>query len=508
MSNLPIEELLQVDVDAEIRKLASTRLRGHWELAIELVRRSIHRGAARVDVKLGAHGMTVYDDGDPIPADTLAALATLQNTSASKPARHDALVQLETAGERGLIATLGVGASRVRIESGSVAHGADEAFQIVPAADAAVGTRVDVWVKLDASVARLRLAAACAFAPVEIVIDGRSVPKGFDTAMATARAMHPVPAGIAIRPEGEGGRVRLLIDGVVSAHEALVDPPWFDAAVELGALAPPNATAADLRALLAEYFPEIQDAAVRLALVRAEAFASLGSKEQARIRELLLAAAVRGLRPGEVETVRIFPALVGVDRVRHGKSLADLARLGDGGRAIWALHPDQDPQAFLHHEGPVLLLDDRERSLLSEHFGLRFVTPSPRRTERSAWGRARMRARSALDRLRERVRHPMAGAVVEETHLSGLERVFLREVWPYLCTGVGPYEEVQLAQGGGPVRSRAETLVLPRENALVRAAMSAVGADPGWVWPVCLSLCGPGRTLPNVPLEQWRSRPA
>ena len=322
-----VDELLAVDVDAEIRKIVTARHRGIWEVVIELVRRGLRDGARDVNVAVTRTGLVVEDDGSPIDPATLADLAALFDADRDRERRHQALVALEAAGERGLTALLGLGARHVEIRTGGTKLWLSRT--VVGRSEVPDGpTRVVIrGCKVEPKRTRRKIEAACAYSAARVRVDGRVVPSGFDAALATASLERPLRAQVAIQPEGEQGRLRLLQHGVVSAHAAVVQPPWFDAAIELGEMSDVGATGADLREVMASHLEWVEDAATQLALVQAESFAALTPSVRRRIRQLVLQAGARGLRAGQVEGARIFEGVT----EGGGYVLGSLDDLGSGG---------------------------------------------------------------------------------------------------------------------------------------------------------------------------------
>ena len=70
-----IGALLTIDVDAELRKLATAQLQGPWQIPAELVRRSMAAGASRVDVSFSRRRVRVEDDGRVIDVAQAQALS-------------------------------------------------------------------------------------------------------------------------------------------------------------------------------------------------------------------------------------------------------------------------------------------------------------------------------------------------------------------------------------------------------------------------------------------------
>jgi hypothetical protein len=174
-------------------------------------------------------------------------------------------------------------------------------------------------------------------------------------------------------------------------------------------------------------------------------------------------------------------------------------------RALLAIYPGQDPEAFVLGAAPVWILDDVERSLLSDLLGVRFCPP-PRATASSLLARAQRATRKALSelgRVAVRVAHPFRRARCNDEALTPEERSFLDALRSHLPYGRGERPAtIQMCEGGGPLRQttgESRELLLPRANPDVVACIAACARDPGWLYPSYLLLLE-GRALapPNL----------
>jgi hypothetical protein len=505
MTPLDPDQLLGIDVGAEIRKLAEAQIESAWQLPAELVRLALRAAARTVEVSIGSSRVTLDHDGPGLPPLMLPALADLLDEGLSPAVRHRALGRLESASAFGLIALAGLGYSRLRVETpgGALDHRRGRRPQRPE--PRAGDTRVEIdGLGLQAERARAWLEAACRFTPVKIRLDGRDLRKGFRDALVEDVLAAPVSGRIALPRTGDTSLVWLLQDGLVAAHVTVADAPCFEAVLEMPK-GPGPVTAAALRDAAAPHLDALAIRARDLALLLGGRIDSLDDSDQRRVRHLLLKAALSGAPP-ELLALPLFPALVYQGAPARRFSLLELGRAAEaeGGR-VAALYPDQDPTRCVPSGRVAFVLDAQERSALSQLLGLAFCSCVPRPASRSLRARlasglaaASARAQSVLLRLR----HPREGPPVEAASLSVAERALLAGLAKQLDASL----EVRLGQGQGPLRRPGGRYwLLPRRNTLVRAGLRLTVLDPRWLYPAALAFFE-GRARPQAEAGlAWRA---
>jgi hypothetical protein len=519
--NIDVSSLLTIDVESELRKLTQAQLQGPWQLPAELVRRALHAGATRVEVELHRTGLLVRSLGDRIDFETLRELAALLDVKRSPRRRHRALSALEQTGALSLLGLVGLEPSSVQIVSPN-ANAEGETMGLSWERDAAITLQrfrppypdhVQVAVrgtKLDRARAREWLVGVARFAPAEIQLDKRPLPRavnqGFGEVFSLARLSSPrqdsgppLVGTLALPREGELARLYLLQDGLVTTHMSLTDAPCFEATIEMRDLAEPGASAARLRDVITPVIPTIVSAAIEH-MIAIAGEGRLAASERARLTQLLLQAARRDR--GQAKTIARLPLFRGLERDGRER-WCDLLALrqsiqDEGGeRLLDALFPDQDPAEFAP-EGRVYVLDESERALLGEILDLGFRQPRRRVEARRGLARflregPRMRGRELLAGLRPRGRPLPDGELdPEERHLLGMLRAQMSGCEITMCTGAGPVRRLR-----GP-----DKLLLPRECDRVRAAVLAVGHDGAWVYPALLALLD-GNEFPERARRRW-----
>jgi hypothetical protein len=472
------DDLLTIDVAAELRKLTGATLEGPWQVPAELVRRALLAGARRVSVELGRR-LVVRDDGEPLAPARQRQLQTLLDEQSPAAERHQALVDLED--DPGLLAVAAVRPAAVRFEGGRSG-----------------GTAVVVeGARLDDDAARRWLQTCARFAPVEVVVDGAVVARGFGDSIREAPLEAPLDGRLALVAGDEAARLWLLSGGVVTAHLTLPDAPAFEAAIEMRGWTARRSPAA-LREAVQPHLAALADQAVRLLLQAAS-----GERHEERHRHIrlqLLAAARQGVRAEEILAAPLYRTLETPAARAGGRvSLRDL----EGGRPLPCLDPSDDPASFLLPPGPVLVVDAEERGRLARLLGARFRPLTPRRMDRglgARWRRALSRGAESAREAAARVRHPGSGRIVADAALAADERRLLRALREAV-----PGIRLTLTDGGGRPRRVEGGLGIPRRNPDVVRAAALVARDPSWAYPAALALLDGGEPA-EAAVEAWRAR--
>ncbi len=86
-----IDDLLQIDGDAELQRLGTAAIDGPWQVPAELVRGLLAAGASRVEVGLSRHRITLEADGRGWPVEAIRWLGRLLGEPSARQAALDAL---------------------------------------------------------------------------------------------------------------------------------------------------------------------------------------------------------------------------------------------------------------------------------------------------------------------------------------------------------------------------------------------------------------------------------
>ncbi|MGH1346014.1 MAG: hypothetical protein ACRBN8_30905 [Nannocystales bacterium] len=498
--------LLTIDVGSELRKLSSAQLQGPWQIPAEIARRGLRGGATSVEIRTRRGSIEVTDDGAPISTTVLQATASLLQSEASNETRHAALTALEHAGGLALLAVCGLARKTLRVEVETPdAHfilRADDRRSSLerkpPTGRRRNTVRVDSPA-LDRRQVRTWLRSVARFDGGRIQLDGEPVPSSWSETLAHGPLGAPTPGRIGLPYEGETAHVWILEHGIITGHVSVPDAPVFEAAIEMGSEAT-DLSAARVREATMPYIAHIVAGAVRLACAFGPRAPTLDAKQRTRFARLLLSAARRRIELEKVVQVRVFRV---IDRGEPRlASLLDLRRAtsdASEGQSLPALYPTQDPADFALGERLTLIADATERSGLTEVLNSRFRPPNPRERGRSARGTANHWGESVA-RMAARVRHPFGARAVPDDALSSDEDRLVQALRAQLNEGRGAPSQITLCEGSGPVRTGGaddDTLLLPRKNEAVRAAMAAIASDPSWAYPAALALLD-GEGLPAL----------
>lgn len=503
--NLDVDQLLTIDVESEIRKLAEAELGGSWQVPAELVRRAVRARAARVDVDLGRHAVRVADDGAPLDGETVRALQVLLNPDMAAGARHRALLELERKSEVGLIALAGLPRTGLRIVSDGVERlrlGQPRASDLPRQ-----GTVIEVdGATLDAGEARTWLQVAVRFAPASVVLDGAELSRGAKDAIIEVPLVEPVQGTLALTRSAETARVWLLRWGVVATHTVLPAGLSVEAAVELGERSTRQIGAGELREAFKPELQAVEAQALELALAAAGQMPRLEPADRERVRLLLLGSPKLSRLPA-VRRVKMLPALYGPTHALEWTSIDQLLHHAAGKSALAVDTHARAASAVTQQ--PIFVLSAAERTRLQQLFGVSFAPPP------AAVRGGPLFSLRGLFESAERLGRALAGTVVAgwrrpltDEALTEAERRALA-VFRHAAAQPGKrtvFSHVDLCEGEGApfVRLRARRLVLPRRNREVIAAVAAVSRDESWAYPALVALLG-GAGLPaSAVRDGWR----
>lgn len=501
-----VTDLLRIDVAAELRKLAEGQLQGMEQLPTELVRRALRGGANNVHVQLSRHRLRIVDDGPGPTHAVLDQVAHLLDRMGEDADRHLALVRLERQGELALLAVAALDVAHLEV---SCARGSTLVYdrgrppRLLPSTASGWTTVVLRSRRLDRAASESWLRGACRFARASITLGSKELSTGL-SGLAQGPLTPPLAGEVAIPLAGETAHAHVLQHGIVSAHATVPQMPCFEAAVEMGEIAGGPGAAA-LRAALQPHVDELVDQAVSLMIRVGKRASELPRRQRARVAGLLLRAAKKQRKQEEIFGLELFRAATSHGRVTWLDLRTMRSSASTDGRAVLAIYPGQSPEAFVLGTDPVWILDDVERSLLSDLLGVRF-SPPPRATASSLVTRVQRATRtilSVLRRLAVRAIHPFHRTRCEDEALTPEERSFLNALRDHLPYGRGERPaSIRMCEGRGPLYRTgggAFELLLPRANPDVVACVAACARDPGWLYPSYLLLLE-GRALapPNL----------
>ena len=504
--NVDVDDLLTIDVDAEIRKLAEAELGGAWQIPAELVRRAIRAGASRVDVTVDSGWLKVSDDGPPIDETALEALSWLLDPSREPAVRHRALLELEKQSEVGLVALVGLQSKGLRV----VCEGVERVRRGAPKGTSLPRRGVLIEADgpaMDLAQAQAWLHVATRFAPVPVTLGGALLPRGAKDAIVEVPLEAPLSGTLALLRSAETARVWMLRWGVVATNTSLPGGFPVEAALELGEQARGQVGAGELRDAFRKELAGVEAQAVDLALECAGQLGSLEPDDRQKVRLLLLNSSKLAKSPA-VRRVKMLPALYGPSQAMEWTSIDQLVRHG-ADKSVLAVDSEAKAASAVTQQ-PIFVLSAAERARLSQLFQLSFAPP-PTGVKTGPLLSLRGLAESSARVARAAV-GAVAGAWQKTLALEELtadERQVLKLFRELANSGKRVvFTEVEMCAGDGPAVLRAKTkrLVLPRDNADVIAAVKVVTKDPAWAYPALVALLG-GVAMPSSAMrDRWAQR--
>lgn len=420
-----LDDLLSVDADAHLQKLAACMFPTPAQLPVEMVRAALKRGAASVAVEVGRGRLLVDDDGAGITGGQWQELACALDASRGAGDREKAIDSLQNAASPGigLLAVFVPGAESILIENShrgermAMGVAAGRVRQLETTSKSR-GTRITISRRRIPVAAEIKLLRElCAAAGAEISLNGRKIEK--KALLRRPLARQEVDSGwggggatVAVPARGDICRVWLLDQGIPwqlitsAAYHGLV----FEAALETAAM-PPGAV-----------FDRLAEAADRLYHWLAGHYLSFPEQYQERIEDLIFK------KTRLVGDLRLTSAFTPFRLWRSGQrlSLEEVRRMAER-NVLYALPLDSDPDLYLDRHQQALRLSPLQKDFLLNHLGLPLVIPAASMGAQSkikrwfsAISRKTARATERLPRRRIRV------LAAEETSAS--ERSLCREL--------------------------------------------------------------------------------
>jgi len=488
------ENLLRIDVKAEIRKLTRQRFKTAGDYAVELVRWAASRLPLRLDIDVSRSRLEIRHDGKAIPGTTLKRLVTLFDHTRPPGERHAAIVAIEEEEGLGLLAAFSLKAPRVTIEA--TVEGRRRRVEFAPsglASSTDPRAREGFVIEVRGSgrrpsLERRMLAEACRYSIIPISLDGARINRGprVDDSLvyvdlrnqrlhgtiglpATSdltriiRLRHGIRLEEKIRPGANG----MIFHAVIDEQDDDIEASWGT----------------------------LRRAARRLYQRLGKRYAELDDDHRARALKLLFE---------RYEHTKDGALLKGVNAFRLiGGPRLDLDTVRAWSRAwpLFALDPSR-PAAGYDLEGRrVFALDAMQRGFLERELERPLLPPPPRLGRIGAMRRLRMGARDLAKRVGEAFGGG-PGRPVPDEDLSAAQRRFLEELSAEIRSGgfslageARPFGlKIRMASG-----QRRPWLKVDRrdgrseyrvsvDHPLVRAMIDAVEADPSLLYPALVAL--------------------
>lgn len=462
---------LTIDADGEARAIGAGSIAGPWQLPAEIVRHLLRRGAGGIDVRFRRGRCVVEPRGGGFSEDDLQLLVAALDRRAGAEQRLRAISDVELRGLHPVLAVARIsgGAVWARPAAGDggviLAAGGDARRVAIAARGTPPGGAVVRGRGVAGRTARTWLCSVAAFAPVDVLVQGRRVSGPLRDGVFRVRLAGPPPVQLAVGSATRAPHLWLLQHGIVSTRASVPGWPPFAATVELGERLPPTVTAADLRRAVTPFLPMMISAAVATVRSVADRLPQLPDTARRRLTRMLLVAAARGI---DREAVMACPL---VPRVRQG-------------RVDWVT-PHQ-VQAERRPGSPVRMSRE-EASLLHELTGVDVdLAVEPRA------GPGRLIA----DRIRWAWSELLRGRSLAESELAVEERALL---------AAAAAEDVDLRYHGGraPATRSDGVLWVGRRNRRAGAAARLVARRPDALYPVLAALDPDPTALSPRLAERW-----
>ena len=482
------DRFLTIDVSSELATLCEAQLRGIWQVPAELVRLALRIGAADVSVRSRRRWFEISWEGPTIDDGVFADLQSALATGLGPDLRQAAIAALERSGMEGLLWAAGLPGARLRIECSDGErhwHFQDRSHRqprpMKGAGSDAPKSVVIQWrcAGLDRRRASRWLAIATRFAPARILLDASVMPTGFVGGLYHLRLEEPVPCKLGLTRTGDEPVLWLLRDGVVSARASVPGYPPFEAAVELGGLVAPGASAADMRRAATPFLGDLVDRAVWMMVQVADRMPEMVPIDRERLGLLLLRAAHKGIRTREICRLPFLETASG-DDLRL--SVEEIRQLADQrGGLLAAIEAGERTTGDLVDPRSTLIASSEVRHLLAELTEVRFQPPPHH--HRSFHKRVRDRIRAAADHVLRRTRGVFARREVPPGDLRPHETGLLEAIRAAMSP-VG----VSICEGRGAIGWTRGGVVVPRFHPAIKAGTGLVSADAAWLYPLLIAL--------------------
>jgi hypothetical protein len=369
-----LSDLLTVDADAHLQKLAACMFPTPAQLPVELVRSALRRGAASVVVEVRPGRLFIADDGAGIPSSQWQDLASTLESSRSAVDREKAIESLQSAARPGigLLAVFVPGAESIVIENSNrnasmaMRFAAGHVRQPV-AGSQATGTSITISRRrVSAAVEIKLLRELCSAVKQEISLNGRKIEK--KALLRSPLVQQEIESGwdgvrvsVAVPARGDICRVWLLDQGI--PWQLITRPPChgmvFEAAMETAAMPPEEA------------FDMLAGVADRLYHWLAGHYLSFPDPYQERIEELIFK------KTRQVGDLQLSSAFTPFRLWRSGQRLGlEEVRRKAERHVLYALPLASDPDLFLDPHQEALRLTPLQKDFLINHLGLPLVIPA------------------------------------------------------------------------------------------------------------------------------------
>jgi hypothetical protein len=372
--HVALSDMLTIDADAHLQKLAACMFPTPAQLPVELVRSALRRGASSVVVEVGPSRLFIADDGEGITSSQWLELASALDSGHSAVDREKAIESLQSTASPGigLLAVFIPGAESIAIENSN--RNASMAMRFAAgrirqfaAGSQAPGTRITISRRRVPAAMEIKLLRElCSAVRQKISLNGRKIEK--KALLRGPLVQQEIDSGwgggqvsVAVPARGDICRVWLLDQGI--PWQFITSPAYhgmvFEAALETAAM--PSEEAFDMLAGISD----------RLYHWLAGHYLSFPDKYQERIEELIF----KKMRlAGDLQLTSGFMPFR-LWRSGQRLSLEEVRRKAER-HTLYALPLDSDPDPVLDPHQEALRLTPLQKDFLLNHLGLPLVIPA------------------------------------------------------------------------------------------------------------------------------------
>lgn len=477
------DDLLSIDVDAHVQKLAANTFASRFHYPVELVRLALARGADRVEVKMKPHKIEILDNGQGIGQEQMELLLSVLVPNQSPEVREQSVEKLKTRQGIGLLAIFSPSPGRVLIENA----GREERKSILiegrnmkESASCTIkeGSRVTLFRNSsDLNQEKAILQDYCRAVQKDIFLNGKAIEKkSILTPPAVVSLKLKASAGIGegvvgIPRKGDLCKIWLLDQGIPWYFVTL--RPWkgfiFSAALEFKG------------DVIDSLLNNLLEPVTRLYYWLAQRYPSYPKPFQSRVEELLFK---HNRLTADNKMVNCFSPF----KVIHSSmrlSLSQVARKA-ASEVLYAVPAKENPWKYNTAAGTTLLLSRNQVDFLVNHqrIPLTFLTPVMfHKNPLSIFYTHTEKLKHIISRTAAARRKRL-----DNSKLGSAERVFLeslahylkisRITHPDLLPGQGIEPTMIHARGISPGVLNPPFLLINRKHPLVRKAVRAHQLDP------------------------------
>lgn len=476
-------DLLSIDVDAHLQKLAANTFGSRFHYPVELVRSALKRGAQQVEITINLKDIEIRDDGRGIEKEQLALLRDLLAPGQPAAVREQSIEKMKTPQGIGLLAIFSPSPTRIRIEN--VTKEARESMLIekgrlkeTGSYTIKSGTRITIdRTSSNRNREEVILKDYCRAVTQDILLNGKAIEKKsifIPPVMVSMRLKNSPGIGggvVGIPEKGDLCKIWLLDQGIPWYH--LTIRPWkgfiFSAAVEFK------------EEVTRSFLNQLVEPVTRLYYWLARRYPTYPESYQARVEELLFKHNRISSHTGPVNCFSPFKVFNSPDRL----GLSQVIKKTAAGN-LYAVPAKENPKKYNAKTGKTLLLSSKQIDFLVNHhrIPLTFLTPV----------KYHKNPLRIFHKLTEKVKNIISHLIaagrkrINRGELGGLEDYFLKALVLHLNTGSNkphvllPDQELEAvminARGLSPAVLKPPLLLINRKHPLVKKAILAYRLDP------------------------------